>query len=83
MPLITMHILASFSQPLELGTNPASTLFLLPMLLSIAIIYKATKTTDVASVRFAKEVTVLFLWMTVCTIIAAIGIWIFAWLVLT
>ncbi len=53
-------VLASFTSPIDIGTEPTSMLWMFPLLLSISIVYKATKTRVLFSRKFAKEVAVLF-----------------------
>ena len=53
-------VLAGFTSPIDIGTEPTSMLWMFPLLLSISIVYKATKTRVIFSRKFAKEVAVLF-----------------------
>jgi len=53
-------VLAGFTSPVDIPTEPTSMLWMFPLLLSISIVYKATKTRVIFSRRFAKEVAVLF-----------------------
>ncbi len=53
-------VLASFTSPIHIPTEPTSMLWMFPLLLSISIVYKATKTRVLFSRKFAKEVAVLF-----------------------
>jgi len=83
MPLTMTSVLATFTSPTDLGTNPVSMLLLLPLLLAIAIVYKATKVHNIQAKSFFKEVSILFGWMLGCTILAAVVLCTFAWLVLS
>ena len=53
-------VLASFTSPIDIPTEPTSMLWMFPLLLSISVVYKATKTRVIFARRFAKEVAVLF-----------------------
>ena len=53
-------VLGAFTNPIDIPTNPMSTLWMFPLLLSISIVYKATKTRVLFARKFAKEVAVLF-----------------------
>lgn len=65
-------ILAAFKYPMEIGTNPSSLLWMFPLLLSISIVYKATKMRVLFWKRFIREVVILFI--TVSAFMIAIGI---------
>ena len=47
-----LAILATFTAPENIGTNPASMLFMFPLLAAIAMIYKATKMRAILLKRF-------------------------------
>jgi hypothetical protein len=53
-------VLASFTQPEQIGTTPQSMLWMLPLTASVAIVYKATKVRTIESKRFIKETALLF-----------------------
>ena len=53
-------ILGSFTSPIDIPTDPMSTLWMFPLLLAISIVYKATKMRVLFARRFAKEVAILF-----------------------
>ena len=58
-------LLASFTVPLEIGTNPASMLWMLPLLLGVALVYKAVKLRVIFLDKFFREVGVLFVSMVI------------------
>jgi hypothetical protein len=60
MLALAAHIMANFSVPEEIGTNPRSLLLLLPLLAAIAIVYKATKVPSISAGNFIKESAILF-----------------------
>jgi len=53
--------LASFTAPFEIGTNPASLLWMFPLLAALSLIYKATKMRVLFLKRFLSESLLLFL----------------------
>jgi hypothetical protein len=74
-------ILASFSTPMKIGTDPASMLWLLPLVASIAIVYKATKVNQIRWQPFARESAVLFGSIMVFIVVAAAILYGLAWVV--
>jgi len=54
------RILASFTTPKQVGIDPQSMLWLLPLAASIAVVYKATKVRKVEAVSFFRESVILF-----------------------
>lgn len=57
---MTAVLLAAFTSPVHIGTDPASMLWMFPLLAAIAIIYKATKLRVLFWRRFIREVLILF-----------------------
>ena len=55
-----VFLLATFTAPEQIGTNPTSMLWLLPLTAAIAVVYKATKLPKITAGEFLKEVVVLF-----------------------
>ncbi len=53
-------VLAGLTSPIDIPTEPTSMLWMFPLLLSISIVYKATKMRVLFARRFAKEVAILF-----------------------
>jgi hypothetical protein len=78
---IAAHILADFSAPMDLGTNPRSLLLLLPVVAAIAIVYKATKLPRITVGNFLKESVLLFGSIVVFMIITALVLSAVAWLI--
>lgn len=70
-----INMLASFTAPLEIGTDPASMLWMFPLLASVAIIYKATKMKVIFPVKFIKDVLVLFVTMSILMILAGCALY--------
>lgn len=58
-------LLASFTVPLEIGTDPASMLWMLPLLLGVALVYKAVKMRVLFLNKYFSQVGVLFISMVI------------------
>ena len=74
-------VVASFSRPIPIDTNPASMLWLLPLVAAIAVVYKATKVSEIEPRAFAKECAVLFGSIMVFIVVAALILYVVAWVV--
>jgi len=81
MSVVATLILANFTMPERVGVTPLSMLWLLPLALSIAVVYKATKVRKIRAVNFIKESVVLFASIVVFMLITAVVLLGFAWLV--
>ncbi len=77
--VITM--LGSFTTPMSIDTNPASMLWLLPLAVSISVVYKATKVYKVRLWPFARESAVLFGSIVVFIVVAAVILYGITWIV--
>lgn len=73
-------ILAGFTSPIDIGTTPKSVLWMLPLALSVAIVYKATKLPKITTANFIKEIALLFGSIVAIMVLAALSLYIFAWL---
>ena len=73
-------ITAAFTAPEQLGTNAKSLMLMFPLLGSIAIIYKATKSRVIFPWKFTKDVAILFATTSVVMILAAVALQIVTWL---
>ena len=82
MLALTADIMAQFRVPEEIGTNPRSLLLLLPLLVGIAVVYKATKVSKVSAGNFIKESVLLFGSILVFMVITALVLAAIAWLVI-
>ena len=74
-------VMAEFTIPEEIGTNPRSLLLLLPLLASIAVIYKATKVSKVSAGNFLKESALLFGSILAFMVITVVVLMAVAWFV--
>jgi len=81
MSITTAFVMATFTTPEKIGANPQSMLWLLPLVASIAIVYKATKLPEIKAANFLKEVVILFGSIVVFMSITALVLCAFAWLI--
>lgn len=81
MATITDLLLANFTVPETIGVNPLSMLWLLPLVASIAIVYKATKVPKITVLNFLKETVLLFGSIVIFMIITALVLCASAWFI--
>jgi hypothetical protein len=81
MTIPIAYILASFTTPIQIDTTAASMVWLVPLVASIAIVYKATKVYQIRLVAFLKESAALFASIMVFIIVAAIILYGLEWFV--
>jgi hypothetical protein len=81
MITLATTLLASFTTPMRVSTDPASMLWLLPLVVSIAVVYKATKVYQIRLWPFAKESAVLFGSIVVFIVVAAVILYGITWIV--
>ena len=72
-------LIAGFTSPEELGTNPQSLLLLLPLVVTISVVYKATKVEKVSAGNFLTESVLLFFSIVVFMVISALILSSVAW----
>ena len=73
-------LLASFTTPIQIDTTAIGILWLIPLVATIAVVYKATKVYVIRWSAFLRECAVLFGSILVFIIGAAIIIQVVAWL---
>ncbi len=81
MSLDAILVMATFTAPEHIRTNPQSILWLLPLAAAIAVIYKATKLPTITGGVFFKEAAVLFGSIVVFVIITALALYALVWLI--
>lgn len=81
MPTIAAFIMASFTVPEKIGSNPQAMIWLLPLAAAIAVVYKATKIPTITAGNFIKEVVILFGSIVVFIIAVALFLYALAWLI--
>ncbi len=67
-------LLASFTTPIHIATNPAAMLWMFPLLLAIVIIYKATKLRVIFPKKFIREVIILFFTISLFMVLAGVAL---------
>lgn len=75
-------VMADFSIPEAVGTSPQSLLLLLPVVVAIAVVYKATKLPSITFGNFIKESVVLTCSIIVFMVVTALVLTGVAWLIL-
>jgi hypothetical protein len=79
MFLETAFFLASFTVPEQIGLNPNSMLWLLPLVASIAIVYKALKVPKIQFRIFLKDVAMLFISIVIFITVTALVLFALSW----
>jgi hypothetical protein len=74
-------VIATFTSPENISTNPQSILWLLPLVAAIAVVYKATKVPTIKIGSFLKEAVLLFGSIIVFMIVTALVLCVLAWLI--
>ena len=74
-------IVASFGAPIAINTDPASMLWMFPLLAAISVIYKATKMRVLFWKRFIGESLILFISVSAFMIGAVIVLNLITWLI--
>ena len=74
-------LIATFTAPEQIGTNPTSMLWLLPLAAAIATVYKAMKLPKITAGNFIREVVVLFGSIIVFLLVTALSLYALAWLI--
>jgi len=81
MSILATFVLATFTIPENIGSNPQSMLWLLPLVVAIATVYKATKIQKIKAAHFLKEAVILTGSIIVFMIITALVLCTLAWLI--
>lgn len=81
MAKLTVLLLANFTVPEEIGVNPQSMLWLLPLVAAIAVVYKATKVSKIKAGSFIRETVLLFGSIVVFMVVTALVLYAVAWLI--
>jgi type VI protein secretion system component VasK len=74
-------IIANFRTPEEIGVTAQSMLWLLPLVASIVVVYKATKVPQVKARHFLKETVVLFGSIVIFMLVTALVLLAISWLI--
>ena len=81
MATMAVLLLANFTAPETIGVNPQSMLWLLPLVASIAVVYKATKVPKITALNFLKETVLLFGSIVIFMITTALVLCASAWFI--
>ncbi len=81
MSITDALVMATFTIPEKITTDPQSMLWLLPLVAAIAIVYKATKLPEIKAANFLKESVVLFGSIVVFMLVTALVLYSIAWLI--
>ena len=81
MSITDALVMATFTVPEKITTDPQSLLWLLPLVAAIAIVYKATKLPEIKFANFVKESVVLFGSIVVFMFVTALVLYSIAWLI--
>jgi hypothetical protein len=81
MTILGATLLASFTTAMKIDTDPASMLWLVPLVVSIVVVYKATKVHTIRAYSFIRESAVLFGSILVFVVVAALILYGIAWVV--
>jgi len=74
-------VIATFTAPQTIRTNPALMLWMLPLAASMAITYKATKLPTITPANFIKEAAILFASIAIIITIIALALYALTWLI--
>ena len=81
MTTASSALLASFTTPMQIDTTAGSMLWLIPLVIAIAVVYKATKVHKIRPWAFTKESALLVGSIFVFITIAALVLYSVAWFV--
>ncbi|GAH86456.1 unnamed protein product [marine sediment metagenome] len=81
MPIADFMLIATFTTPQTIQTNPALMLWMLPLAASMAITYKATKLPIITPANFIKEAAILFASIVIIITIIALALYALTWLI--
>lgn len=82
MSMEALFVIATFTSPEDIGTNPQSMLWLLPLTAAIAVVYKATKLPTITAGKFIKEAAALFGSIIIFMVITALALYALIWLII-
>ncbi len=73
--MILHEIIASFTQPINIGTTPRSMFWLFPLAIAGVVVYKAMKVKELTLRHFLKETVALFLFLIGLLILITLAIY--------
>lgn len=78
-----LSMTASFTSPKQIGTEPYTEIWLLPLAAAIAIVYKATKLKTITPADFIKQTFLLFGSIVVFIFVAVLVLYFINWVILS
>lgn len=81
MSPIANLVIATFTTPQQIGAEPQSMLWLLPLIAAIAVTYKATKVPTITAKPFIKEAALLFVSIVAFIAITILILYALLWLI--
>jgi len=81
MSAIANLVIATFTTPEQIGAEPQSMLWLLPLIAAIAVTYKATKVPTITAKPFIKEAALLFVSIVAFITITILILYALVWLI--
>jgi hypothetical protein len=79
--MLTALLIATFTSPERIPTSPQASLWMLPLMAAIVVVYKATKLPEITPRKFLKETASLFLSILVFIVITAVILHAIAYLI--
>lgn len=81
--MVFMHelFLAAFTSPEKIATNPLATLWIIPLMIAIVVVYKTTKLPEITLRTFLKETAGLFLSILVFIVVTTLVLHVIAYLI--
>lgn len=82
MPELLINTLASFTSPMDISVTPYTLLWILPLLIVVSVVYKATKLRVIIWRKLLRETLILLLTTSLFMAFSAIAVWTFIQVVL-
>jgi hypothetical protein len=79
--MLTALLIASFTSPMRIPTSPQASLWIIPLMIAIVVVYKTTKLSEITARKFVKETTGLFLSILVFIVLTALVLHAIAYLI--
>jgi hypothetical protein len=74
-------LIATFTSPEQMPTSPQASLWILPLMVAIVVVYKTTKLPEITLRKFLKETAGLFLSILVFIVLTALVLHAIAYLI--
>ena len=80
MLMSVFSIMASFTAPEAVGSEPGAILWVVPLTAAIAVVYKAMKLSEIKTGTLIKEIFGLFCSIIVFMFLISLALYVFAWM---